>query len=315
MRQWILASAGIAVVAFAGFWIAGGFHIVSSWAATGQEQAQRTMVGALRGLKGGQPGAWSALLGLCFAYGFFHAVGPGHGKVLIGGYGIGKRVPFLRLSILAIFSSLAQATTAVILVAAGVFVFDWTRETMTGLADRTLAQASYLAIALIGLWLLVRGGRRLWGSVDVYQAQRNHDHGHDIRHSHVHDNRQHGGYCETCGHAHGPTIEEAAEVKSVRDAVFLISGIAIRPCTGALFLLIICFLRDIPWAGIAGAYAMGLGTATITVGVALAAVSLREGALASVTESTAVQRLIPALEVTAGLLVALTALQLLLRAS
>lgn len=324
----------VACAALALFWASGGFDALAQWAAEGQRAFQNAMAGGLRAIKAGQPGAVATLLGLCFAYGFFHAIGPGHGKILIGGYGLGRRVPVGRLVSLAVLSSLAQAASAVILVYAGVLVFNWSREQMTSLADDALAAVSYAAIGLIGVWLLWRGVRNLWRVLradhsahahapaqphvhdhgDLHHVH-DHDHVHDHGHAHHHHHHHHDhAVCESCGHAHGPTPEQAAEVRSLRDAVLLIGGIAIRPCTGALFLLILTWRMGIEGAGIAGAFAMGLGTASVTVAVALASVFMREGTFLALGEGRTLRLLVPALEMAAGLLIALVASQLLIRA-
>ncbi len=315
-----------AAAALATLWAGDGFDRLARWASDGQRAFQNAMAGGLRAIKAGQPGAVATLMGLCFAYGFFHAVGPGHGKILIGGYGLGRRVPVGRLAGLALASSLAQAATAVALVYAGVLVFGWSRERMTGIADAALEPLSYAAIGAIGLYLLARGGRRLARALGPGAAA--HSHAHADAHGHAHapahgprsagprsvGHGASGAVCESCGHAHGPSPAEAAEVRSWRDAALLIGGIAIRPCTGALFLLILTWRMGIDAAGIAGAFAMGLGTASVTVAVALASVSMREGALLALSGGRGLRIGLPALEVAAGALVALVAGQLLLRA-
>ena len=280
-------------------WVLGGATDLERWAAQGQREAQTAMAGVLRRLKSGDPAALTALLGLCFAYGFFHAAGPGHGKVLIGGYGLGRRVPLLRLSGLAVASSLAQAGTAVAMVYAGVLVLDWSRQYMVDLAERLLAPASYGLIALVGLWLLLRGVghlRRAWRRQPVSDPH------------HTHDDT-----CG-CGHVHGPTMADAAEVRSVWQAVTLIATVAIRPCTGALFLLILTWRMGLDWAGIAGAFAMGLGTATVTVAVAVGAAVLRESSLSRLQAPGVLALAMPILEVGAGLVVALLSVQLMMSA-
>lgn len=274
-------------------WGFGGMDRVAAWAAEGQRDAQNAMAMTLRRLRGGDAAAWGGLLGLCFAYGFFHAAGPGHGKILIGGYGLGRRVPVGRLVGLAMASSLAQALSAVVLVYAGVFAFAWGRERMVGIAEDMLQPLSYAAIALVGLWLVGRGARRFWRA--------------------VRSNVPHGDADECgCGHRHGPTAEEAREVRSLRDAVVLVASVGIRPCSGAVILVILGHLMGIDLAGIAGALVMALGTASVTMAVAVLAVSMREGALGQVMSGPGVARWAAVIEVMAGGMIAVVAVQLVL---
>lgn len=291
-----LAGIGVLVWLFA----LGGADDIARWAAGYQREFQNKIALALRGVRAGRPEALALLLGACFAYGFFHAAGPGHGKVLIGGYGLGRRVALLRLSVISVLASLGQAVTAVVLVHAGLWLLGWTREAVTGVAEDALAPVSYGAIVLIGLWLLLRGLRKL-----IWRPAPAHHHDHD----------HHGdGACEVCGHKHGPTMEEVTAVTSLREAAVLIAGIAIRPCTGALFVLVITWQMGIPWAGIAGTFVMALGTALVTVIVAAGAVGLRGGMLGSLAGSGLATRVVPVIEIAAGALVVLGAGALFLRA-
>ena len=281
-------------------WGAGGADQVSRWATDTQREVQNAMAGSIRALRTGQPGATLALWGLCFTYGFVHAAGPGHGKLVIGGYGVAARVPAKRLVGLAVASSLAQALTAVVLVYAAIWALGWGRKELTDVADRTMAPLSYALIIGVGLWLLLRGLRKVWRLRTP-------------AHDHHHDHDHHGdGVCDTCGHAHGPTVEQAAEVRSMRDALAVIAAIAIRPCTGAIFLLILTQALGIYWAGIAGAFIMGLGTAAFTGLVALAAVTSRESALAQVASGPGSAKLMAGVEVLAGAVLTVLAAQLLL---
>lgn len=305
MRLGILIALGLAALAIATGWASGGFDALAREAATGQRDAQRAMGAVLRALKAGEPGALLTLLSLAFAYGVFHAAGPGHGKALIGGYGLGRRVAALRLSLIALAASLGQALTAIALVYGGALILGWTAERMEIAVERWLAPASYAAIGAIGLWLIWRGLRSLAPRRAAAHAHAHGfagGHGHDHGHSHDHDHAH-------CGHAHGPTPDQLARVTSFRDAALLVAGIALRPCTGAIFLLVICWRLGIDAAGIAGALAMAAGTAAVTVAVALLSTAAREGALTAVAGSAA--RLLPALEIAAGLLIAAAAAALL----
>lgn len=296
LRVAILVGVGGVLLWLFGF---GGAGTIAHWAAVQQRDAQNALAAGLRAVRAGEPGAWIALMGVCAAYGFFHAAGPGHGKLVIGGYGAAARVAAWRLSWLALAASLAQAGAAILLVSVGAALLGWGRAEMTEAAEQVLAPASYGAIGLVGLWLVFRGARR---SLAVAAAHRDPSHHHDHDHNH--------GQCDTCGHAHGPSVEQAEKVNSLRDAVAIVGSIAIRPCTGAVFLLILCFGLGIPLAGISGALVMGLGTASVTVLVALAAVGTRRTALAGWT-GTGALRAMALIEIGVGALVALISATLL----
>ena len=299
-----LQLAALCLVALATWlWVFDGAFWVERWAVEGQRAAQNGMARGLRALRAEEPGAIGALMAVCFGYGFFHAVGPGHGKILIGGYGVAKRVALTRLSALAVLSSLAQSLTAIVFVYLGVWLLGLGREAMVGAAEDWFAPVSYAAIAAIGVWLAIRGGLKLWQTYGVWQVSE-HDH------YHHHDD----GTCSSCGHAHGPTPEQVGEVKSLRDAAMLIGAIAIRPCTGALFLLILAIRMDIELAGILGALAMGLGTACVTLIAAVASVTMREGAMARLAGGPQAVRMMGVIEAMAGLVSAILAAQFLLRA-
>ena len=247
------------------------------WAAEGQREFQNALAGALRALRAEEPGAVLALVGVCFAYGFFHAVGPGHGKLLIGGYGLSHRVPLGRLTVISLLSSLGQALSAIVLVLSGLFLLDWTRSQLTDTAEKVMLPLSTLAIGLIGGWLALRGARKLW------RLRRDQAHAH------------HG-----CTHRHGPTPEELRRAGGLRDALGLIAGIAARPCSGAILLLVLSWHMDILTTGILGALAMSLGTAALSILVATISVVARDSTLLSLADTRRAALVLPMIELLAG---------------
>lgn len=311
----------------------GGLSGLTDAAAAAQRQFQNAMAQGLRALRAGEPGALWGLWSLAFAYGFVHAVGPGHGKLIIGAYGAATRVTLWRLSALSLLSSLAQATSAVVLVYAAVGLFKASRAQVEAVSDAWLEPLSLAAIAALGLWLCWRGLRRLtqstapWpgASVGARVSMAPSSAGlafatpaptapgttgavSAAAHPHDHANAA----CSDCGHRHGPELDDVEKLHSWRDAALLIGAIALRPCTGALFLLILTWRMGLDWAGIAGAYAMGLGTASVTVAVAALSVMARDGALLWAGRLAGTARLMPVIELLAGAVVVAVAGQALL---
>lgn len=301
MRRTLMLAALAVLLLLGLLWASGALDGVAGAVQAGQRAAQDRLAGAIRALRAGEPGALVAFWGLCLAYGVLHASGPGHGKLAIGGYGLARRVPVGRLAGLALAASLAQALVAIALVYALLAVLGLTRVAVEGAADRWITPVGHAMIAGLGLWLVWRGVRGLAGQ-DAHPHDHDHDHADDDPH-HVHGPH--------CGHAHGPTLEQVQALGGWRDAVALVGGIALRPCSGALFVLIITFQLGIAIAGVVGALVMGLGTALITVAAALLAVWAREGALAGLGLGR-FARALPVIETVVGAVIAFAAIGLLI---
>lgn len=308
----VQGAALLALVAVLWLWGLGGAEDLARRASTAQREVQDAMARALRSLRAGEPRALFSLWGLCFGYGILHAAGPGHGKLVVGGYGLGRRVAALKLTGLALASSLAQAGTAVLLVLAGMLLLTLSREQMQALADRDLMVLSAVMISAVGAWLLCRGARGLWRA-RAAAAATPYTRGHV---SYVANDLSSltklsgAPVCATCGHAHGPSPEAAARVSTPREALALIAAVAVRPCTGALFLLILTWRMGLFGAGVVGALIMALGTACVTVAAALASVALRESALLRLGRGKGLARALNLAEITAGTAVLLLAAQM-----
>lgn len=240
------------LLAGAALWLTVPWDEITRWVALQQRDLQNAMARALRAVQAGEP---AALLGLCSAtalYGVVHAIGPGHGKVLIGGAALATGATLRRLAVLTVLSSLAQAGTAILLVGLLVFGLRLNSRDAANLTETWLAPLSATAIAAIGAVLILRGLRAL-SRARQSAAVPDHDH-------------HHPG-CG-CGHAHGPSVEDVRALRSPREAVAIIASIAIRPCTGALFVLVIAARFDAFATGCLAVLSMAAGTAATTLAVA-----------------------------------------------
>ncbi|AXI47598.1 hypothetical protein C1J03_17255 [Sulfitobacter sp. SK012] len=163
---------------------------IQRWAAGEQRTFQNVMAGALRGIQAGDPRSVWTLCRATAAYRFFHALGPGHGKVLIGGAALASGATLKRLSTLTVLSSLAQAATAILLVGGLYFLLQIGSADLADLTGIWLAPASYVAIAAIGVVLIFRSVRS-WHK--------------------IHQSKQITHGC--CGHAHGPSAGDVATLR------------------------------------------------------------------------------------------------------
>lgn len=249
-----------------------------------QQRLHRALAGAIRTLKeeGSVTATW-ALISLSFLYGLFHAAGPGHGKAVLSTYLVTQPTALKRSLLLAAASSFMQGVTAVVVVFGVVAVFGLALRS-TGTMVQWLEAASFALVAFVGLWLIWRSAHALAPRFGIslpggrlVHHHHSHDHAeHDHHHGHSHDH----GHGEACGHSHMPTPQQAMQAASVREMAGIVLSIGIRPCSGAILVLVFAQVLGMSLAGIAAVFAMSVGTALAVALIAMAAVGMRDGAWA-----------------------------------
>jgi len=269
----------------------GGFV---GWLLAKQSEFYREISATIRAAKSDGSAVWT-LLAISFAYGIFHAAGPGHGKAVISSYLVANQETARRGIALSFASSLLQALVAVIVVSISAWLLNATARTMCG-AERAIEITSYGLIAAFGARLVwTKGGgfmRALQaprpalavaGAAHVHHHGHHHhrhdhghhdDHGHNDDHDHAHDH-VHDEHDEHCSHSHGPVPSELAGPGGWRRGLAAIFAVGLRPCSGAILVLVFALAQGLFWAGIAATFAMGIGTAITVAAIAVVAVSAR----------------------------------------
>ena len=258
------------------------------------------MSATIRAAKSDGSAVWT-LLAISFAYGIFHAAGPGHGKAVISSYLVANQETARRGIVLSFASALMQSLVAVVIVGICAWLLNATAKTMCG-TERVIEIASYALIAAFGARLVwTKGGgfharaagarsrRPRWRALQ--RASRSRRHGHDHHHDHAihahaahhdhahgHDDHGHDDHVhdEHCGHSHGPTPSELAGPGGWQRGFGAIFAVGIRPCSGAILVLVFALAQGLFWAGIAATFVMGLGTAITVATIAVIAVSAKD---------------------------------------
>jgi nickel/cobalt exporter len=286
---------------------------IIGWLLAKQSEFYREMSSTIRAAKTDGSAVWG-LLAISFAYGIFHAAGPGHGKAVISSYLLANRETARRGIALAFVSAMLQSLVAVLIVAIGAWLLNVTAKTMCG-AEKIIAIASYGLIAAFGARLVwTKGGNFIralqvhppapalaLASVSASHSRVGHDHAgrdradHDhagfghhqhthfhAHHDHSHDDHGHDHHAhdhdghvhdEHCGHSHGPMPSELAGPGGWRRGLGAIFAVGLRPCSGAILVLVFALAQGLFWAGIAATFAMGIGTAITVAAIAVLAVS------------------------------------------
>lgn len=193
----------------------GPFAHILMWINLRQQEFYHALASAMKAMRQDGSKLW-LLIGLSFAYGIFHAAGPGHGKAVISSYMVANEVALKRGIMLSFVSALLQGLTAVVVMMLAYFVLRGTAVSMTD-AAWFLEISSYVLVTLFGAWLLWRKAgpaiRRLLGASTAYSlsaahaghshaghSQAGHSHAGHAHALHTHDQDDHAAHHS---HAHG----------------------------------------------------------------------------------------------------------------
>jgi len=269
------------------------------WILTQQALFYRALSGLIRAAKTDGSAYWG-LMGISFAYGIFHAAGPGHGKAVISSYLLANEETWRRGIVLSFASALLQALTAIVLVAVVAVLIGATAK-MMGDTVRVIEIISYALIVLLGARLLWVKGRGFLNALHALRsgpaeaAAESHSHNDRDTHAdchyrdHAHDDHDHhsSGHAHDhddeesvlpWGHAHGPEPEELAGAGGWRRGLSAIVAVGLRPCSGAIIVLVFALAQGLFWAGIASTFVMGVGTAITVASIATLAVAAKAAA-------------------------------------
>lgn len=282
---------------------------IVGWLLAKQSEFYRGLSGAIRAAKQDGSAVWT-LFALSFAYGVFHAAGPGHGKAVISSYVVANGETWWRGVVLSFASAILQALVAVAIVGVAAVLLGATRRTMDG-AVWWIEVISYSLIAVLGARLLWVKGRALIAAWRKYRAalepahashahhdhahgHHHHDHAHDHdHHEHAHDHHhshdhkhEHGAACcghhhdhddhaSAWGHAHAPEPQELAGPGGWKRGLSAIFAVGLRPCSGAILVLVFALAQGLFWAGVVSTFIMGIGTAITVAAIATLAVGAR----------------------------------------
>ncbi len=227
-----------------------------------QRTLHRELTATLQAVQAHEAAASWWLVALSFLYGVLHAAGPGHGKVVISTYLLTQPSRLGRGIALSLLVALCQGLTAVVAVGVAVALLGRSLRYAHSTAD-DLELLSYALVALAGLMLVVTRVRRLVPGPTVRRPIPSA--GPDERH----DSKDAAGD-GCCGHVHAPRPDLLDAPLSWREIAGMTLAIGVRPCSGAILVLLVAQSLQLRWAGVGSVLAMSLGTA-ITVSVFAAA--------------------------------------------
>lgn len=242
--------------------------------------------------------AGSYLIGFSFLYGMLHSLGPGHGKVIVTTYLATHPTKAKTSLVLTIVSAFVQAMVAIVLVSVLVWGFS--------ASMRAVNEKAMLFVSLSFALVVVLGGLICWKSIkQILQAMRaqkpaslhmmsfraiqsnektNGNKGLvaksgdnapallKVKTRHSTDSHIHNESCG-CGHQHVPGADAINRASTWREYVGIIASIGIRPCTGAIMVLLFANVAGLYWMGVLSAIVMAVGTAFTTSIIALMTLS------------------------------------------
>lgn len=210
------------------------------------------------------------LLGISFLYGIFHAAGPGHGKAILSTYLATHDSHLKRAMHISVGAALMQGLVAITLVTIITTLLGWTQRQAQQFGQ-SLDKYSFWLVALLGCYLAIRAliqlytlvrHRPLKPTIQIKTIQSRTSH--PQQKLFVHHHSVNPTMACSCGHAHAPDAQQLNQTDNWKTHLFMMLSMGIRPCTGALLVLVLAKSMNLYGLGISAVLLMSLGTA-ITV--------------------------------------------------
>ena len=220
-----------------------------------QREFNQQLSALLKGVAENPSKAGSSLILVSFIYGVLHALGPGHGKVVITTW-LATHPAKLKSSIgLTLSSSLLQGLVAVALVTVVLTLLELPARQLH-LSSFWLEKGSYALVGILGALLCWRAIKKLRMQLrkPVFTSFVAH---------HVHN--EHCG----CGHQHLPTAAQLQQSDDWRARLVIVLSMGMRPCSGAIMVLLFSKVIGVFGWGVASAMAMAVGTSLTISALAL----------------------------------------------
>jgi nickel/cobalt transporter (NicO) family protein len=276
-----------------------------NWLLTQQQRLNRELANAIKDLKAAGSINAALVLGFIgFSYGVLHAAGPGHGKAIISSYVLANQETVRRGIMLSFLSAFIQALSAIVLVGILAIALNATSMEMR-VAEGWIETVSWAFVTAVGAWLLYGQIRQILArrqaapanvgagkirththsrtSVPATAHREDHVHTHDCEcaHDHSHTQPSHAhehahDHDDCCGHAHMPDPKDLQGDLTWAKALAIAFSVGIRPCTGAILVLVFALSQGLLWAGVFATFAMAIGTALTVSVLAALAVGSRE---------------------------------------
>lgn len=243
------------VAAFGLLWLWHAWPQVMMKSVIWQRDVNQQMSGLLKAVAENPTQAGGALLLFSFVYGVLHALGPGHGKVVITTW-LATHPSKLKSSIgLTLAASLLQGLVAIGLVVVVLTLLQLPARQLH-LSSFWLEKGSYALVGVLGLLLCWRALKKLRVLLRKPKFTAFTPH-------HVHD--QHCG----CGHQHMPDPKQLERDEDWRARLVIVLSMGMRPCSGAIMVLLFSKVIGVFGWGVASALAMAAGTSITISSLAL----------------------------------------------
>ncbi|MBE8574512.1 nickel/cobalt transporter [Vibrio sp. OPT18] len=240
-------------------------------------------------------GAGSYLIRFSFIYGMLHSLGPGHGKVIVSTYLATHPTKAKASLVLTVVSAFLQALVAILLVSVLLWGFSASMRVVNDKANMFVS-LSFALVAVVGAlicWKALKNiytamrkpklkvkaittlatdtaapisvrspmalrssGSMVMGATNALQAA-----------DHTHTDHSHAD-CG-CGHQHVADAKAINKASTLREYAGIIVTIGVRPCTGAIMVLLFANMVGLYWMGVLSAFAMAIGTALTTSLIAM----------------------------------------------